>query len=221
MSMMRPPLTTSMTGPETTPSSSLIFSIVAPGPLVLRPLLGQDQATFLVLLLEDEGLDLVADGDDLAGIDVVADRELPVRDDAFGLVADVEQDLVAVDLDDRSRRPAGRPRPRPSTARRRRRGTVAEVVVGDLTGDVGTMPSHRALLSAARCCLGRCCLARCGVGLRWVVCSGSIWAGAVGGGHGVSRERSLNRFEHRHRLGTVANRGETFRRSARLAADGR
>ena len=33
----------------------------APGPLVLGPLLGQDQAAFLVLLLEDEGLDLVAE----------------------------------------------------------------------------------------------------------------------------------------------------------------
>ena len=34
------------------------------------------------------------------GVDVVADRELAGRDDALGLVADVEQDLVAVDLDD-------------------------------------------------------------------------------------------------------------------------
>ena len=38
----------------------------APRPLVLRPLLRQDQAAFLVLLLEDEGLDLVAERDDLA-----------------------------------------------------------------------------------------------------------------------------------------------------------
>ena len=34
----------------------------APGALVLGALLGQDQAAFLVLLLEDQGLDLVADG---------------------------------------------------------------------------------------------------------------------------------------------------------------
>ena len=48
----------------------------APGALVLRALLGQDQAAFLVLLLEDEGLDLVADVDDLVGVDVVLDRQL-------------------------------------------------------------------------------------------------------------------------------------------------
>ena len=38
--------------------------------------------------------------DDLAGIDVVADAQLPARDDALALVADVEEDLVLVDLDD-------------------------------------------------------------------------------------------------------------------------
>ncbi len=72
----------------------------APGALVLRALLGQDQAAFLVLLLEDQGLDLVADGDDLVGVDVVLDGELAGGDDTLGLVADVEQDLVPVDLDD-------------------------------------------------------------------------------------------------------------------------
>src|SRR5690606_11514840 len=36
---------------------------VAPGALVLCTLLGQDEAAFLVLLLEDEGFDLVADVD--------------------------------------------------------------------------------------------------------------------------------------------------------------
>ena len=34
---------------------------VAPRPLVLGPLLGQEQAAFLVLLLEDEGFDLLAE----------------------------------------------------------------------------------------------------------------------------------------------------------------
>ena len=72
----------------------------APGALVLRALLGQDQTAFLVLLLENEGLDLVADLDDLGGVDVVLDGQLARGDDALGLVADVEQDLVAVDLDD-------------------------------------------------------------------------------------------------------------------------
>src|SRR5690606_4376112 len=70
----------------------------APGALVLGALLGQDQTTLLVLLLEDQGLDLVADLDDLGGVDVVLDGELAGRDDALGLVADVEQDLVAIDL---------------------------------------------------------------------------------------------------------------------------
>ena len=37
----------------------------APGALVLCALLGQDQPAFLVLLLENEGLDLVTHGNDL------------------------------------------------------------------------------------------------------------------------------------------------------------
>ena len=73
----------------------------APGPLVLGPLLGQDQPAFLVLLGEDQSFDLIADGDDLIGVDVVLDGELTGRDDAFGLVTDVEQDFVTVNLDDR------------------------------------------------------------------------------------------------------------------------
>src|SRR5680860_1287510 len=72
----------------------------APGALVLRALLGQDQPTLLVLLLENQGLDLVTDADDLGGVDVVLDGELAGGDDPLRLVADVEQDLVAVDLDD-------------------------------------------------------------------------------------------------------------------------
>ena len=100
MSRIRPPLTTSMTVPSTTPSSSLTCSIVPQRALVLGALLGQDQPALLVLLLEDQGLDLVADLDDLVGVDVVLDRQLTRGDDALGLVADVEQDLVAVDLDD-------------------------------------------------------------------------------------------------------------------------
>ena len=48
----------------------------APGALVLRALLGEDEAAVLVLLLEDEGLELVVERDDLVRVDVVADREL-------------------------------------------------------------------------------------------------------------------------------------------------
>jgi hypothetical protein len=72
----------------------------APGALVLRALLGQDQPTLLVLLLENQGLDVVAEGHDLVGVDVVLDGQLARGDDPLGLVADVEENLVPVDLDD-------------------------------------------------------------------------------------------------------------------------
>ena len=71
----------------------------APGPLVLGPLLREDEATLLVLLLEDKGLDGLAERDDLGGVHVVADGQLADGDDALGLEPDVEEDLVAVDLD--------------------------------------------------------------------------------------------------------------------------
>jgi hypothetical protein len=66
----------------------------APCTLVLRTLLRQDQAAFLVLLGEDERLDGVAQRDDLVRVDVVADAQLASRDDTLALVADVEQHLV-------------------------------------------------------------------------------------------------------------------------------
>jgi hypothetical protein len=98
MSRMRPPLTTSMTSPSTTsPDVELLFDL-APGALVLGALLGEDETTVLVLLLENEGLDLVAEGDDVCGIDVLADGQLTRGDDTFGLVADVEEDFVALHL---------------------------------------------------------------------------------------------------------------------------
>ena len=74
-----------------------------PGPLVLGPLLREDQAAFLVLLLQHQGLDALAERDDLVRVDVVADGQLAGRDDAFGLEPDVEQDLVLVHLDDGAR----------------------------------------------------------------------------------------------------------------------
>ena len=72
----------------------------APRALVLRPLLGQDEAAFLVLLLENKGLDLLAGLDDIVRVDIVLDRQLTGRDDALCLVADIEQDLISIDLDD-------------------------------------------------------------------------------------------------------------------------
>jgi len=72
----------------------------APRALVLRPLLREDQPALLVLLLENQGLDVVTDRDNFSGVDVVLDRQLTRGNDTLGLVADVEQDLVPIDLDD-------------------------------------------------------------------------------------------------------------------------
>src|SRR5690606_16115034 len=72
----------------------------APGALVLGALLGQDQTALLVLLLEDEGFDVFADFHDVSGVDIVLDRKLTRGDDTLGLVADIEKDLVSIDLDD-------------------------------------------------------------------------------------------------------------------------
>ena len=48
----------------------------APRPLVLRTLLGEDEAAFLVLLGEDQRFDLLAERHDVLRVDVVADAEL-------------------------------------------------------------------------------------------------------------------------------------------------
>ena len=72
----------------------------APGALVLGALLGEDQATLVVLLVHHQRFDDVADLDDLVRVHVELDRQLARGDDALGLPADVEQDLVGVDLDD-------------------------------------------------------------------------------------------------------------------------
>jgi hypothetical protein len=73
---------------------------LAPSLLKPRSLLRQKQAPLLVLLGEDEGVDLLAERDFVRGVDGAADRKLVRRDDALGLVADVDQDLVLVDADD-------------------------------------------------------------------------------------------------------------------------
>ncbi len=49
----------------------------APRTLVLSALLGQDQAPFLVLLLEDKRLDVLAGLYDLVRVDIVLDRQFP------------------------------------------------------------------------------------------------------------------------------------------------
>src|SRR5699024_7896089 len=62
----------------------------APRALVLRTLLGQDQTTLLVLLLQDKCLDLVTDGDNLRRVDIVLDGEFTGGDDTLCFVPDVE-----------------------------------------------------------------------------------------------------------------------------------
>ena len=71
-----------------------------PSTLVLCALLGKDQATFLVLLGENKCVNLVADFNDLAWVYVVLDGQLTGWDYTLGLVADVQKDLVVIDLDD-------------------------------------------------------------------------------------------------------------------------
>ena len=73
---------------------------LAPGLLEAGALLGEDEAPLLVLLGEDESVDDLAQIDLVGGIHGAADRQLVSGNDAFGLVADVDQDLVLVDPDD-------------------------------------------------------------------------------------------------------------------------
>ena len=73
---------------------------IAPGALVLCTLLGQDQTAFLVFLGDDKSLDSVADLDDFVRINVLLDGKLAGGDDTLGLVADVQEDFVVIDLDD-------------------------------------------------------------------------------------------------------------------------
>ena len=73
-----------------------------PGELEARTLLREEEAPLGVLLRHHERVDLVADRDLVGRVDVPADRELGDRDDALGLVADVDEHLVLVDAHDRA-----------------------------------------------------------------------------------------------------------------------
>ena len=155
-----------------------------PGPLVLRALLGQDEAALLVLLLEHEGLDVVAQRDDLGRVDVVADGELAGGDDPFGLEADVEEDLVAVDLDDRALDDVAVVELDDGVTHRLFEIGVTEVVVDDGAGGVvalGVEAAHRfggeeggACVSHGEAPCGGCDLHpqdRAGVSSRNMVCA--------------------------------------------------
>ena len=65
-----------------------------------RALGGEDQTTVLVFFLEDEGLDVLAELDDLVRVDALADGELVGGDQTLGLVPDVHEHLVLVYADD-------------------------------------------------------------------------------------------------------------------------
>ena len=93
----------------------------------------------LVLLLEDKGLDGLAQGHDLRGVDVVADGELAHRDDALGLEADVEEHLVPVDLDDRPLDQVTVLELDDGSGHGVLEGRPTEVVFGDRTGVVDTV----------------------------------------------------------------------------------
>ena len=72
---------------------------VGPRLFVLSTLLREYEATFLVLFLQDQAFNLFTERNDLRGVDVVANRKLARRDDAFGLKSNVEEYFVVVDLD--------------------------------------------------------------------------------------------------------------------------
>src|SRR3982074_2781350 len=85
-SMIRPPLTTSMTWPSTGSPHSAAASVGRPAFPEPPPLLGGD-----------EGAALLGQLDLVGGIHGLANRQLVGGDDALGLVADVHQHLVRVD----------------------------------------------------------------------------------------------------------------------------
>src|SRR4029077_5654639 len=62
-----------------------------PGLLEASALLGENEAALGVCLGEDEGVDLLAELDLVAGVDRLPDRELVGGDDPLRLVADVDK----------------------------------------------------------------------------------------------------------------------------------
>ena len=144
---------------------------VAPRALVLRTLLRQDEPAVLVLLREDERLEALAERDDLVGVDVVADRQLLRGDDALGLVTDVEEHLVGVDLHDFAGDDVAVVEGDDRGVDRVLEGHPAEVV-----GDDGGLLFDRVLGGCLRCCLGAVVRGFRGLGV--ADCSGAASSGA-------------------------------------------
>ena len=97
---MSPPLTTSMTTPFTTSSRFFSSSMLLHAFSYWARFLERTRRPSLSSFCRTRHSIVLADRDDLGGVDVVADGELARGDDALGLEADVEQDFVVVDLDD-------------------------------------------------------------------------------------------------------------------------
>ena len=91
-----------MTLPVTGSPDSAAASIALPRELEARALLREDEPPLGVLLREDERVDLLADRHLVGRVHGAADRQLGDRNDALGLVADVDEHLVLVDAHDRS-----------------------------------------------------------------------------------------------------------------------
>ena len=133
---MSPPLTTSMTGPLTTSSASLSFSIVPHARSYWARFFERIRRPSLSSFWRTRASIVLAQGHDLGGVDVVADGELAGRDHALGLEADVEQHLVLVDLDDRALDEVAVLELDDGAGHGVLERRAAEVVLGDGPGDV-------------------------------------------------------------------------------------
>jgi hypothetical protein len=89
-----------MTGPSTTPSLSLIFSIVPHARSYWARFFDRTRRPSLSSFVRTSASTFSPSVTISVRVDVVADAQLARRDDALALVADVEQHLVRVDLDD-------------------------------------------------------------------------------------------------------------------------
>ncbi|CAB4749281.1 unannotated protein [freshwater metagenome] len=110
---------------------------VSPSTLVLSTLLGEDQATLFVFFLKYQGLNQVADADYLGGVDLIADGEFTVWNNTFGLVSDVQQDLVAVNLDHGTADQLAILNCNHARCIRVFERLTVKIIKGDLAGDVG------------------------------------------------------------------------------------
>ena len=75
---------------------------VSPCTLVLRALLGKQQATFFVLKRDDKRFNLFAKLDDFIWVNIITNRQLARENDAFGFVTNLDENFVASDSDNRS-----------------------------------------------------------------------------------------------------------------------